>query len=173
MLLDAGGVVLRPMRESDRSALTTMLTDADLMKWILYDRALTPSEAEILIETRFIPRDDVFGLHVISIDPHSAAIGFGSYRSCTFLDAPDVEFGYAITGPYRGRGYATAVARALIRHAIDAWHLHRVVAGVHPSNAPSEHILRDKLGMRFERTVEPRPDVRRRMYSIDHRMMLP
>jgi hypothetical protein len=31
----------------------------------------------------------------------------------------------------------------------------------------SEHILRDTLKMRFEREVEPRPNVRRRVYCQD------
>jgi RimJ/RimL family protein N-acetyltransferase len=136
------------------------------MRWILEDRALTSKEATALIDTRFIPRDDVFGLHVIARSPVDEAIGLGSYRSCTLLDAPDVEFGWAITEPHRGRGYATALGGALIRHAFDTWHLDRIIAGCHPHNAPSEHILRDKLGMRFEREVEPRPQFRRRVYSL-------
>jgi hypothetical protein len=46
--------------------------------------------------------------------------------------------------------------------------LTRVLAACNPMNPASEHILRDKLDMRFERQVEPKPGFHRRVYSAQN-----
>jgi RimJ/RimL family protein N-acetyltransferase len=165
MLLDAGSIVLRPVKESDREPLTAVLMDADVMRFALDERALTHSEAETLVRTTFAVGDEVLGMHSVSADSTSEPIGFGGYRRCTLLGGDDVEFGWVIAKRHQGLGYATALGRALIRYALDTWKLNRILAACNPANAPSEHILRDKLKMRFEGEVEPRPNFRRRVYS--------
>ena len=70
-----------------------------------------------------------------------------------------------ISPPHHGRGYATAIGEALIVFGLNTLGLNRILAACNPANVASEHILREKLGMRFEREVEPRPGFRRRVYS--------
>jgi RimJ/RimL family protein N-acetyltransferase len=165
MFLDAGSIVLRPAEERDRESLIAVLMNADVMRFALEERPLTRSEAETLVRTQFAVGDEVLGMHSISVDSTGAPVGFGGYRRCTLLGVDDVEFGWVIAKHHQGLGYATALGRALIRHALDTLTLNRVLAACNPSNGPSEHILRDKLKMRFEGEVEPRPAFRRRVYS--------
>ena len=62
-----------------------------------------------------------------------------------------VEIGYTIFEPWRGRGYATEAARALMEWARAEHGIRRFIASVAPGNAPSLAIVR-RLG--FEQTGE-------------------
>jgi ribosomal-protein-alanine N-acetyltransferase len=72
--------------------------------------------------------------------------GFHGPPGINGLRAEDaVEVGYTIFEPYRGRGYATEAARALMGWARDEHGIRRFIASVAPGNEPSLAIVR-KLG---------------------------
>jgi RimJ/RimL family protein N-acetyltransferase len=78
-----------------------------------------------------------------------AMIGHAGFHGPPGVNGPAaadaVEIGYSIFEPWRGRGYATEVARALIDWAHRERGITRVIASVSPENAPSLVIVR-KLG---------------------------
>ena len=164
MIPDAGEVVLRPYEPRDREALITILGDADLMGRALEERPFDRAEAEKFIDDRF-SKDGGPGYATVNLKSSDTPIGFSGFRACRYLNEDDIEFGWVLARAYHGRGYATALGRQLIRHALDVWRLPRVLAACHPLNHASERVLRDKLHMRFERQLEPRPGFRRRVYS--------
>ena len=92
MFLDVGPLVFRPARESDCEPLIAVLIDPDVMKWALDKRPLTRGEAETFIGSEFAVGDEVLGMHSISVDSTSEAIGFSGYRRCVILGVDDVEF---------------------------------------------------------------------------------
>lgn len=57
----------------------------------------------------------------------------------------EVELGYGIDEPHRGRGYATEAARALTQWALDRQDVYFVMAETAPENAASRRVL-EKLG---------------------------
>ena len=59
------------------------------------------------------------------------------------------EIGWAFHERFRGRGYATEAARALLRHAFETLELHRMIATCQPENIASWRVM-EKLGMRRE-----------------------
>lgn len=59
------------------------------------------------------------------------------------------ELGYTLRTDVWGRGYATLVARALLRRGFDDLGLERVAATCSPANTASARVL-EKAGMRFE-----------------------
>ena len=74
-------------------------------------------------------------------------IGFHGAPGSNGLGAPDaVELGYSVDEPFRGRGYATEAARAMIWWARSRGN-RRVFASVAPDNHASLAVVR-KLGMR-------------------------
>jgi RimJ/RimL family protein N-acetyltransferase len=74
-------------------------------------------------------------------------IGFHGAPGRNGLGAADaIELGYSVDEPFRGRGYATEAARAMIAWA-RARGIRRVLALVAPGNAASLAVVR-KLGMR-------------------------
>jgi [ribosomal protein S5]-alanine N-acetyltransferase len=72
--------------------------------------------------------------------------GFHGQPGVTSTQDPDsVELGYTIFEPYRGHGYATEAAEALMAWAEREHGIRRFVASVAPTNEPSLAIVR-KLG---------------------------
>jgi len=69
--------------------------------------------------------------------------------SCGFLGRPsaegEVEIGYGVLPAFRGRGYATAAAGALIGWAFAHPEVRRVTAQADPENRPSVRVL-EKIG---------------------------
>lgn len=88
-----------------------------------------------------------FGLWVTRERAGEGLVGFCGLR---FLDdAPEVEVLYGVAPPYWGRGLATEMARAMIRHGFEYAGLDRILAISDTENAASVRVMR-KLGMRFE-----------------------
>ncbi len=76
--------------------------------------------------------------------------GFHGPPGVNAVKAPDaVELGYTIFEPFRGRGYATEAARALMDWASQEHGIRHFVASVGPWNEPSLAMMR-RLG--FEQT---------------------
>jgi RimJ/RimL family protein N-acetyltransferase len=162
--LDAGDVILRPYRNRDRGPLVAILGDPELMRLVLDERPFNAVDAEIFIARHFGPNNQL-GYRTVCLKSNDSVIGFSGLRACRYLESEDVEFGWVLAQAHHGRGYATALGRRLISHALESLKLPRVLAACNPLNHASEHILRDKLHMRFERQVEPRPGFHRRVYS--------
>jgi ribosomal-protein-alanine N-acetyltransferase len=59
------------------------------------------------------------------------------------------EIGWVVAPPHQRLGYATEAARALLRHAFETLHLHRVIATCETDNLASVGVM-EKLGMRRE-----------------------
>jgi ribosomal-protein-alanine N-acetyltransferase len=92
-----------------------------------------------------------------------------------FHGAPDdqgrLEVGYRVEAPYRRQGYAREAVRAMFDWAAETHGIHRYVASVSPTNAPSLQLIAgfgfvqtgshmdeiDGLELEFE-TAWPRPD---------------
>jgi len=164
LVLDAGEIVLRPFENRDRSSLLAILGRADLMNLALRERRFGVREAEIFIRDNFQVTERLhYG--TVTLRSTGEAIGFSGFRACAYLNEDDVEFGWVLASEHHGRGFASALGEQLIIHALEVWRLRRVLAACNPLNSASEHILRDKLHMRFERSVEPRKGFRRKVYS--------
>jgi ribosomal-protein-alanine N-acetyltransferase len=164
VILDAGEVLLRPYEQRDREALVAILGDPALMRLVLEERPMARAEAEAFIDRDFRMSGHL-GYGAVALKSNDEAIGFTGFRACQYLNEDDVEFGWVLAKDHHGRGYATALGKVLIRHALQSWRLPRVLAACSPLNHASERILRDKLQMRFEQLVEPRAGFCRRVYS--------
>jgi [ribosomal protein S5]-alanine N-acetyltransferase len=74
--------------------------------------------------------------------------GFHGPPGVNAVKADDaVEVGYSIFEPYRRRGYATEVVRALIEWASREHEIARFIASISPDNIPSLALVR-RLGFR-------------------------
>ncbi len=85
----------------------------------------------------------------------------------------DYEAGWWLAPSLWGRGHATTIARALMRHAVAIRRWPRLTAIAHPENAASRAVM-SKLGMTFRRTVRRgdlgythSPDVVVVLYAMD------
>ena len=77
----------------------------------------------------------------------SSLIGGGILRPD--LEHQHAELGYWIGVPHWGNGYATEVARELVRYGLQELRLHRIYAS-HTSTNPASGRVLAKIGMRHE-----------------------
>ena len=80
------------------------------------------------------------------LDAEDCIVGSGG-----FVGPPDdgvVEIGYEIAPEFRGNGYATAAARAMVDKARTSGAVHTVIAHTLANENPSTSVLR-RLGFRF------------------------
>ena len=78
----------------------------------------------------------------------SELVGWGGFKGPPAEDGT-VEIGYEIAPGRRGRGLATAAARAMVADAFAEPAVRRVVAHTLPEPNASNHVL-EKLGFRFD-----------------------
>ena len=72
------------------------------------------------------------------------------------LSTPEFGLFYAIMPAFRGQGYATEAAQALVDYAFQHLRLKRVIATTTYENAASMGVMR-KIGMRIEKNPYPEP----------------
>jgi [ribosomal protein S5]-alanine N-acetyltransferase len=86
---------------------------------------------------------------VIRREPARVMIGHAGFHGQPGVNGPQeaeaVELGYTIFEKYRGQGYATEAAQALMDWALAEKGIRRFIASVAPENEPSLAIVR-KLG---------------------------
>lgn len=64
-------------------------------------------------------------------------------------DAPDIEIGYRLAHEAWGQGFATELARAMLRRGFAELGLDRIIGVTHPGNVASQRVLL-KAGLRDE-----------------------
>ncbi|MEJ2552051.1 MAG: GNAT family N-acetyltransferase, partial [Anaerolineales bacterium] len=78
----------------------------------------------------------------------------------------EIELVYVFAASAWGKGYATEIGMALIRHAFETLGLERLIALIEPENAASERVAQ-KVGMRFDREVRRPGGAIRKVYVIE------
>lgn len=64
-------------------------------------------------------------------------------------ESPDIEVGYRLVPGAWGQGFATELARAMLRRGFDELGLARIIGVTHPDHVASQRVLR-KAGLRDE-----------------------
>ena len=93
-----------------------------------------------------------FGLWILRDDAHHVA-GRALLRHLVIDDRDDVEVGYSFHPEYWGRGLATEIATACVRHGFDDLGLSSIVAITLPTNLASQRVL-TKAGLVYECDVQ-------------------
>lgn len=156
------------MIETDRLRLDTFSTDdAEFMLTLLN----TPSWLEFIgdrnVRTLSEARQYIldgpmkaytqfgFGSYVVKLKASSVSIGVCGLFKRDSLD--DVDIGFALMPDYAGRGYGYESAAAVIAYATDQLGLTRITGLTTAPNHASIRLL-EKLGLRYEKTINFRPD---------------
>lgn len=80
-----------------------------------------------------------------------------SSEPSTGLFSPEVGLFWVLATAYRGQGYATEAARALVAFAFAHLHLKRIVAMTEEDNTASIAVMQ-RLGMTVQRHPDPAPE---------------
>lgn len=105
------------------------------------------------------------GLYRVELKSTGQAIGTCGLIKRDTLE--HVDIGYAFLPAHWGQGYAAEAARATLDYARDGLGIKRVLAITAPHNVRSIGLL-EKMGLRFERSMESADGVRSSVFAIDY-----
>ena len=143
-------LLLRRWTLDDLDALHAILSDPTTMRFwpAPLDRNATGAWIERNLQ-RY--REDGFGRWALLLRRSGELIG-----DCGLMRLPvdgrvENDLGYIVHHPFQGHGYATEVAAACLRYAIDTLQLTRVVANM-PADHHASARVAEKIGMHLERS---------------------
>ena len=140
----------------DAPFILELLNDPSFIRNIGDRRVRTLDGARAYIRTGPVASYERFGFGLWLVElKDGAPIGMCGLLKRDVLE--DVDIGFAYLPAYQAKGYGFEGARAVLDHGRDVLRLQRIVAIVNNDNAPSARLL-EKLGMMFERMVQPFPD---------------
>ena len=156
VILSTERLVIREMNDADASFILELLNDPSFIRNIGDRHVRTLDDARAYIRNGPVSSYERlgFGLWLAELRDRTP-IGMCGLLKRDVLD--DVDIGFAYLPAYRSMGYGFEAARGVLDHARDVLRLARVVAIVNANNEASARLL-EKLGMTFERMVQPFPD---------------
>jgi RimJ/RimL family protein N-acetyltransferase len=148
-ILETERLALRAWEREDVGALLALASDAETMRYIGNGRPWGIERArEWLGWMEDCYRERGYGRWAVVEKDGGRLIG-----SCGFyLVLGKVDFGYMLARDCWGRGYATEVGRAALRHGFESLGFDTVVARTAPANQASRRVL-EKLGFEFRGIV--------------------
>ena len=172
-------LLLRPPEPGDLAALTSVLTDPEVMRYIGSGRPLTPAEVAGSLDQMIARFElDGFGLFAAERLDTGEVIGrvgllvweAGSvWRPTTLAEASgptEIEIGWTLARATWGYGYATEAASAVRDWALAALGRTRLVSLIQPGNERSIRVA-EKLGERLESVVVTSSGQRALLYSLE------
>jgi RimJ/RimL family protein N-acetyltransferase len=142
-------LALRPFTADDVDALFELDSDPRVMRFINGGTPGTREGAELAIGRilrRYAEHPGTGVWHVTRKDDGRFA-GWISLKHAG--DSPDIEVGYRLMHHAWGQGFATELARAMLRRGFDDLGLERIIGVTDGGNVASQRVLA-KIGMRDE-----------------------
>ena len=143
-------LVLRPFTPGDVDDLLSMDGDARVMRYIgtgLGPRTREEVEAAIVRIMDFAARHP--GMSLLHARTRDAGRFVGGCGLFPVPEGSEIEIAYRLPHACWGQGYATEMARAVLRHGLETLKPARVIGLTYPENVPSQRVL-VKIGMRDE-----------------------
>ncbi len=155
------GATLRPVRMDDLEALHRLWTHPDVRRCLWDGEVIPQSRARDAVREATDSFDrHGFGLWVAE-DEAGVLLGFCGLRH--LAGEPEVEVLYGVAPAEWGRGLATEMAGAMLRHGFERTGLPRILGIVDAGNTASRRVL-EKIGMTFD-GYAAREDRREARYS--------
>ena len=149
----AGDLELRPPTAADTDRVLRWRTRADVNRWLIrtrvdpedYRAAMLGSVSDPLDHHVVALRGDV----VVGTVQLEVSDGLGQDEGADQWRGCEGHLGYLVDPAHAGRGYATAMAAAMLALAFEELGLRRVTAGCFADNVPSWRAM-ERVGMRRE-----------------------
>ncbi|HEY5466485.1 MAG TPA: GNAT family protein [Clostridia bacterium] len=154
MTLHSERLLFREFQEADRPLLYQLLSDPVVMRYAYHDAYEAESEFQpyfdrILRNNGTVDRREEYKFAVFLASNHRF-VGMCDLEIEQFGESGgNAELGYFLAPVFWGCGYATEIARELLRFGFSVIGMHRVSARCHADNAASENVMK-KIGMSRE-----------------------
>jgi RimJ/RimL family protein N-acetyltransferase len=156
-------LAFRQMTTDDIDDMTSLLSDPDVMRYYPQSKGRDEALAWINWNQRLY-RKEGFGLWLVTLRATGEFVGDCGLTSQEIEGATDIEVGYHVRKDLQGHGYATEAAAACRDHARDVLNTKRLIAIIHPDNAPSQRVA-EKIGLAHERDTMSRSGHPVRIYA--------
>jgi RimJ/RimL family protein N-acetyltransferase len=153
-MLETESLILRRFTLDDAEAWLPLISLPEIIRYTGDVPATSVDEARESLRTRPLRDYEVHGYGRMAVIEKASGrlVGFSGLKYVAELR--DVDIGYRFLPDCWGRGYATESARPLMEQGWKQLDLKRIVGTVHPGNPASGRVL-EKLGLSYERTLEP------------------
>lgn len=141
--------VLRPFAGKDRSYAHAVFSDPEVMRFAA-GRPDTDLDATARRIDRYVQIQAQHGCSKWAVFDRESGAYLGDAGLTMLPETGEIELGYRFARAHWGRGLATEVAGAWLRHAEHELGLERVIAFADPRNLASIRVMQ-KLGMSFDR----------------------
>ena len=140
---------LRPLLESDLKEIHSIWTDAHVRKYLFDDViiAIDKTSEEISNSISLFEKNG-YGLWAAFLQDSPKMIGFTGFRN--FHEPPELQLIYGLLPEYSGKGYATLLAKIMIRFGFEELRFDKIVACADAPNAASIRVM-EKARMRFKK----------------------
>lgn len=146
-------LILNQITLDDAETLLEVLNEPPFIRFVADRGVRTPEQAAAYIAEKMLPSFEKygFGFYVVTLKETGEPVGICGLIKRDALD--DVDIGFSILERHWRRGYAFEAASAVMDYAKRVLRLPRVVGITAPDNEKSGKLL-EKLGLRYERTIQ-------------------
>lgn len=148
MTIKTERLLIRNFELRDAQNTFELDTDDDVMRFIGGKRPEFVEDSIATLERQFIyyEKHPGLGMFACELIDTGEFIGWGALK---YLDTSDkIEVGYRLKKKFWGKGYATEITKALLKHAFVNLKLTEVYAVTHPDNLLSQNVLK-KSNLKF------------------------
>jgi [ribosomal protein S5]-alanine N-acetyltransferase len=150
IILETKRLLLREWAPADAEALFAIVSDADVMRFVDTGQPWADIERVHNWIGRLQESYRTRGFSRWAIVEKASGRVAGS---CGFAPLPwsgEIDFGYLFARNSWGQGYATEIARAVLKYGFERYGFAEVTASVAPEHVASRRVL-EKLGFEFRR----------------------
>jgi ribosomal-protein-alanine N-acetyltransferase len=156
---------LKHLEVSDLSALVDLWCDPEVTQYMGGPRDREKLKT-ILDEELQNPFAECYNLWTVEEVATGDVVGDCGLLEKEVEGVPEIEVVYVFAKGAWGKGYATEIGTALVRHGFDELGLSRLIALIDPENQPSERVAM-KMGMICEKEVIRPGGALRKVYVIE------
>lgn len=151
MLFQTNRLRARHLSVADYAAMFEVYSDAAAMRWVGDGKPITEIECQQWIQTtlhNYSTRG--YGMAALEKIDDGEVVGFCGIVHPQQQLEPEIK--YALKREFWGAGLATEAVIGMLRHGLEAHHLHDIVASVDPANLASIRVL-EKAGLAYDHTA--------------------
>ena len=150
IILETEGLVIRRWTPEDAEAAFAIYGDPEVTRHLGGEGPETSVEQTRAMLERVIAREarmPGFGFWAVAEKATGRLVGGALLQGVD--ETPEIEVGYHLGRGDWGKGYATEMARALVRYGFETMGLDRIIGLVFPENHASRRVL-EKAGLVYE-----------------------
>ena len=164
-ILTTDRLILRSVDGADFDTLFDMtFSNAEVMQYAFEAKVLSKEDAMAFFLRDFDHQGCGTKIGVFVDKASGELVGFGGPVACSALGDVDYEVGFVLGREFWGKGYATEIGKAQIKHVTNTIGCKRAIALVSPNNTVSIAVL-NKIGMTHYQTIDTPQRGKREVYA--------